>query len=326
MSRFNRIRTWSIAGIALLAAAGFGILASHSLAADKKLVVGFSQVGAESGWRSANTDSIKGEAAKRGITLRFSDAQQKQENQIAALRTFANQHVDVIMFSPVVETGWEPVLREIKAKKIPVIISDRRADVTDDSLYATFIGSDFVEEGRRAGNWLAKYTGGKAVIAELEGTPGSAPANDRKKGFAEVIARYPGMKVVWSQTGEFTRAKGKEAFEAFLKTPEAKDVTVLFAHNDDMALGAIQAMEDAGKKPGKDIIIVSMDSVKPALEAILAGKLNCSVECSPLLGPKLFDAAEAISAGKPVEKRLVVDETVFDASNVTQAVIDARQY
>src|SRR3954466_12132846 len=157
----------------------------------KKIVVGFSQIGAESGWRTANTDSIKSEAAKRGIELVFSDAQQKQENQIKALRSFIAQGVDVIAFSPVVETGWEPVLQEIKKAKIPVILSDRAVDVSDNSLYVTFIGADFIEEGRRAGNWLAKASGGKAMIAELVGTPGSAPAIDRKKGFEEVLTKYP---------------------------------------------------------------------------------------------------------------------------------------
>src|SRR4051794_5978408 len=162
-----------------------------TLAADK-LTVGFSQIGAESGWRTANTESIKAEAAKRGINLKFADAQQKQENQIKALRSFIAQGVDVIAFSPVVETGWQPVLTEIKKAKIPVVLTDRAVKVTDDSLYVTFIGSDFVEEGRRAGEWLAKTSNGKAVIAELVGTPGSAPAIDRKKGFEEVLAKYPG--------------------------------------------------------------------------------------------------------------------------------------
>src|SRR6516165_10697598 len=191
-----------------------------------KLVVGFSQIGAESGWRTANTESIKAEAKKRGIDLKFSDAQQKQENQIKALRSFIAQGVDVIAFSPVVETGWEPVLKEIKKAGIPVILSDRAVDVSDDSLYVTFIGSDFVEEGRRAANWLAKASGGKAVIAELVGTPGSAPAIDRKKGFEEVLAKYPDMKIVKSQSGDFTRAGGKEVMESFLKNPDAKEITV----------------------------------------------------------------------------------------------------
>ncbi|MGA7901867.1 MAG: substrate-binding domain-containing protein, partial [Terrimicrobiaceae bacterium] len=159
--------------------------------ADKKIVVGFSQIGAESGWRTANTESIKSEAAKRGIDLKFADAQQKQENQIKALRSFIAQDVDVIAFSPVVETGWEPVMQEIKKAGIPVVLSDRAVKVSDDSLYVTFIGSDFVEEGRRAANWLAKATNGKAVIAELVGTPGSAPAIDRKEGFEEVIKNHP---------------------------------------------------------------------------------------------------------------------------------------
>jgi simple sugar transport system substrate-binding protein len=293
--------------------------------APKKLVIGFSQVGSESGWRAANTDSFQSEAAARGIDLRFSDAQNVQDNQFRALRAFAAQKVDLIVFSAVVETGWEPVLQDVKAAGIPVIIEDRRADVPDD-LYASFIGSDFVLEGKRAGEWLAKHTNGKATIAVLEGKTGSAPANDRKKGFADAISAYPDMKIIWSQTGNFERASGKEAFDAFLKTPDAKKVTALFAHNDDMAIGAIQAMEEAGITPGKDITIVSIDGVHDALAAILAGKLNCSVECTPLLGPKVFDMAKLVLEGLPVDKRIVVDESVFDATNVTQAVLDGRKY
>ena len=301
------------------------LCASVSFAADKKVVVGFSQIGAESGWRTANTDSIKSEAAKRGIELKFADAQQKQENQIKALRSFIAQGVDVIAFSPVVETGWQPVLTEIKKAKIPVVLTDRSVKVTDDSLYVTFIGSDFVEEGRRAANWLAKASNGKAVIAELVGTPGSAPANDRKKGFEEVLAKNPGMKIVKSQSGDFTRAKGKEVMEAFLKSPDAKQLTALFAHNDDMALGAIQAMEEAGIKPGKDILIVSIDGVKGAFEAMAAGKLNCTVECNPLIGPQLFDAVEAIMAKKQLPKRTTVEEGVFEQSQAA-AELPKRKY
>jgi ABC-type sugar transport system substrate-binding protein len=299
--------------------------ASVSSAAPKKIVVGFSQIGAESGWRTANTESIKSEAAKRGIDLKFADAQQKQENQIKALRSFIAQGVDVIAFSPVVETGWEPVLREIKKAKIPVVLSDRAVKVTDDSLYVTFIGSDFIEEGRRAGQWLAKASGGKAVIAELVGTPGSAPANDRKKGFEEVLAKNPGMKIVKSQSGDFTRAKGKEVMESFLKSPDAKQLTALFAHNDDMALGAIQAMEEAGIKPGKDILIVSIDGVRGAFEAMAAGKLNCTVECNPLIGPQLFDAVEAIMAKKQLPKRTSIQEGVFEQSQAA-AELPKRKY
>src|SRR5689334_8841721 len=291
----------------------------------KKVTVGFSQIGAESGWRTANTDSIKSEAAKRGIDLKFADAQQKQENQIKALRSFIAQGVDVIAFSPVVETGWQPVLTEIKKAKIPVVLTDRSVKVTDDSLYVTFIGSDFIEEGRRAGEWLAKASGGKAVIAELVGTPGSAPANDRKKGFEQVLAKNPSMKIVKSQSGDFTRAKGKEVMESFLKSPDAKSITALFAHNDDMALGAIQAMEEAGIKPGKDILIVSIDGVKGAFEAMAAGKLNCTVECNPLIGPQLFDAVEAIMAKKELPKRTVVEEGVYEQQQAA-AELPKRKY
>ena len=292
--------------------------------AKKKIVVGFSQVGAESGWRTANTQSIRSEAEKRGIDLRFADAQQKQENQIKAIRTFIAQGVDVIMFSPVVEPGWEPVLQEAKKAGIPVILADRAVDVSDESLYVTFIGSDFVEEGRRAAEWMAKKMNGKAVIAELQGTPGSAPAIDRKRGFEEEMKKYPGMKIVISQTGDFTRAKGKEVMEAFLKSPEGAGITALYAHNDDMALGAIQAIEAAGKKPGTDITIVSVDGVKGAFEAMVAGKLNCTVECNPLLGPTLFDAAEAVAAGKTVPKRIVTKEGVYDQTQAKELIADRK--
>jgi ABC-type sugar transport system substrate-binding protein len=291
----------------------------------KKITVGFSQIGAESDWRKANTQSIKDEAAKRGIQLVFSDAQQKQENQIKALKSFIAQGVDVIAFSPVVEAGWEPVLKEIKQAGIPVVLTDRAVDTSDSSLYVTFIGSDFVEEGRRAARWLAEKTGGKAVIAELVGTVGSAPANDRKKGFEEVLAGHPGMKIIKSQSGDFTAAKGKEVMEAFLKSPDAKSITALFAHNDQMALGAIQAMEDAGVKPGKDIIIVSIDGVRAAFEAMVAGKLNCTVECNPLIGPQLFDAVAAIVEKKSLPKRTVMEEGVFDESKAA-AALPSRQY
>ena len=292
---------------------------------DGRIVVGFSQIGAESAWRTANTASIKAEAERRGIELRFADAQQKQENQIKAIRSFIAQGVDVIAFSPVVETGWEPVLREAQTAGIPVVLSDRAVDVTDESLYVTFIGSDFVEEGRRAGRWLLEATGGEAVIAELQGTPGSAPAIDRKTGFEEVLADHPGMRIVKSQSGDFTRAKGKEVMESFLKSPEGASLTALYAHNDDMALGAIQALEEAGVEPGEDILIVSVDAVRGAFEAMVAGKLNCTVECNPLIGPQLFDAVEAIVAGQSVPRRVVTEEGVFTQETAAEDIL-TRQY
>ena len=179
-----------------------------------RVVVGFSQIGAESGWRTANTRSIKEEAARRGIDLRFADAQGQQPNQIKALRAFIAQRVGAIAFSPVKATGWEPVLREAQRAGIPVLLTDREVEVSDPSLYATFIGSDFVLEGRMAAEWLAKKTGGKALIAELQGTPGSSPAIDRKRGFEEVLAAWPEMRIIKSQSGDFERAKGKEVFES----------------------------------------------------------------------------------------------------------------
>jgi ABC-type sugar transport system substrate-binding protein len=310
---------------ALTTLAVLGLINTSVFAADKKLVVGFSQVGAESGWRTANTDSIKSEAAKRGIDLHFSDAQQKEENQIKAIRSFIAQGVDVIAFSPVVETGFEPVLQEAKKAGIPVVLSDRAVKVSDPSLYKCFLGSDFIEEGKRAGNEAIKLTDGKAGIAELVGTVGAAPAIDRAKGFREAIASHPDMKIILSQSGDFTRAKGKEVMEAFLKSPEAKQITLLFAHNDDMALGAIQAMEEAGIKPGQDIKIVSIDGVKGAFEAMKDGKLNVTVECNPLLGPQLFDIIEKVAKGESVPARVVSQEGVYEQAQAAEE-LPKRQY
>jgi galactofuranose transport system substrate-binding protein len=295
--------------VASLLVAGLPIPAA--LAADK-IVLGFSQIGAESEWRTANSESIKASAKEAGIELKFSDAQQKQENQIKAIRSFIAQKVDVIAFSPVVESGWGTVLREAKAAKIPVILSDRAVDEKDDTLWVTFMGSDFTEEGRKAGRWLLEnYKGqGDVNIVELQGTVGSAPAIDRKKGFEEVIKTQPRFKIIRSQTGDFTRAKGKEVMEAFLKA-EGKKINVLYAHNDDMAIGAIQAIEEAGMQPGKDIYIISIDAVKGAFQAMMAGKLNVSVECSPLLGPQLMAAVKDLKAGKTLPRRIVTQEGIF---------------
>ena len=299
----------------LLGAAILGAVSFPAFAA-KPLVIGFSQVGAESEWRTANTRSIKESAKAAGVTLRFADAQQRQENQVKAIRSFIAQRVDIIAFSPVVESGWETVLREAKNAKIPVILTDRAVNVSDPSLYATLIGSDFVEEGRRAARWLverAKKTPERTFnIVELQGTVGSAPAIDRKKGFEEVIKTNPKLKIVRSQTGDFTRTKGKEVMEAFLKA-QGKSIDVLYAHNDDMAIGAIQAIEEAGLKPGVDILVISIDGVKGAFQAMTAGKLNVTVECNPLLGPQLMAIARDVAAGKPVPKRIAVKEGVFTA-------------
>ena len=312
---------------AALAAASVTGALPLSAFAQKKIVLGFAQVGAESEWRTANTESIKSAAQEAGIELKFSDAQQKQENQIKAIRSYIAQKVDVIAFSPVVETGFETVLREAKAAKIPVVLTDRSVNVKDDSLYVTFMGSDFTEEGRKAGRWLVekmKGNPGPVNIVELQGTVGSAPAIDRKKGFEEIIKADPKFKVIRSQTGDFTRAKGKEVMEAFLKA-EGKKINVLYAHNDDMAIGAIQAIEEAGMKPAKDIVIISIDAVKGAFEAMMAGKLNVSVECSPLLGPQLMSAVKDIKDGKPVPKRIITKEGIFPME-IAAAEFPKRKY
>ncbi len=317
-----------VAAAALLAACSGG-KDDKAPAADgaKQITLGFSQIGAESEWRTANTTSVQSAAAEAGITLRFSDAQQKQENQIKALRSFIAQRVDVIAFSPVVETGWETVLREAKAANIPVILTDRAVEVSDETLYLSLIGSDFVEEGRKAGRWLLenkKDVAGDINIVELQGTVGSAPANDRKKGFAEIVNTDPRFKIIRSQTGDFTRAKGKEVMEAFLKA-EGKKINVLFAHNDDMAIGAIQAIEEAGFKPGTDITIISIDGVKGAFEAMIAGKLNVTVECSPLLGPQLMAAVKDVVAGKQIPRRIVTEESVFPMETAAE-ILPTRKY
>lgn len=293
-------------------------------ASGKKIKVGFAQTGAESAWRTANTDSMKSEAAKRGIDLRFSDAQGKQENQIKAVRSFITQGVDAIVLAPLVETGWDPVLREAKRAKIPVILTDRTIQTADESLYATFIGSDFYEEGRMAADWLAKHVNGKGNIVELQGTPGSAPANERRKAFADAIKKYPGLKIVDSQSGEFERSRGKQVMEAFLKK-HGKAINIVYAHNDDMALGAAQAIEEAGLKPGKDITLVSIDAIGEAVKAVAEGRLNCTVECSPLFGPTVYDTVAKLLAGEKVPKKMFNKDELFDATNAAKA-LPSRKY
>ena len=293
---------------------------------DGKIVLGFSQVGAESGWRTANTQSIKEAAAAAGIELKFDDAQQKQENQIKALRSYIQQGVDVIAFSPVVESGWDTVLKEVKDAGIPVILTDRAVDSADTTLYKTFIGSDFVKEGRLSGEWLVnEYKGatGTVNIVELQGTTGSAPANDRKKGFADAIAANPNLKVIASQTGEFTRAKGKEVMEQFLQANS--DIDVLFAHNDDMGLGALDAITAAGKTPGVDIKIITIDAVKDGMQALADGKFNFIAECSPLLGPQLMDLVKKVHAGETIPTRIETEETTFTPEQA-KAALPTRKY
>jgi len=291
---------------------------------DEELVVGFSQVGAESGWRTANTKSIQSSFEDAGIELKFSDAQGKQENQIKAIRSYIQQQVDVIAFSPVVESGWDTVLKEAKDAGIPVVLTDRSVDSKDDSLYESFLGSDFILEGERAGDWVnTEFADADSVkVVELQGTTGAAPANDRAEGFRNKVID-PKFEIVASQTGDFTRAGGKQVMEAFLKAHPQIDL--VYAHNDDMGLGAIEAIEAAGKVPGADIKIVTVDAVKDGMTALSEGKINFIVECSPLLGDQLVEIAEKVAAGEEVEKRIVTEEGTFTQEQAIEALSD-RQY
>jgi len=291
---------------------------------DGDLVVGFSQVGAESGWRTANTKSIQSSFEDAGIELKFSDAQGKQENQIKAIRSYITQQVDVIAFSPVVESGWDTVLKEAKDAGIPVVLTDRSVDSKDDSLYESFLGSDFILEGERAGDWVnTEFADASSVkVVELQGTTGAAPANDRAEGFRNKVTD-PKFEIVASQTGDFTRAGGKQVMEAFLKAHPQIDL--VYAHNDDMGLGAIEAIEAAGKVPGTDIKIVTVDAVKDGMTALSEGKINFIVECSPLLGDQLVEIAEKVAAGEEVEKRIVTEEGTFTQEQAIEALPD-RQY
>jgi simple sugar transport system substrate-binding protein len=296
---------------------------SSGLKTYSELVVGYSQIGAESEWRTGNTASIQEAAAALGVELLFSDAQQKQENQIKAIRTFIAQQVDVIGVSPVVETGWESVFQEAKDAGIPVILVDRRAMVSED-LYATYLGSDFLEEGRNAGRIMVDLLGGQANIVELVGTEGSAPAIDRYNGFREILKDYPEMKIIASKSGDFTRALGKEVMEEFLNT-YGDQIDALYSHNDDMAIGAIRAIEAYGLKPGKDIKIVSIDAIRDAFQAMVDGKLNATVECNPLLGPQFFELALKVVNGEEVPKRIPSEESIFFPENAAD-ILPTRKY
>jgi len=280
--------------------------------AHRKPVLGFAQVGNESMWRAANSESIRTSAEEAGVELRFENAEGSQQKQIDIIRSFIAQKVDVIAFSPLIETGWDEVLKEARDAGIPVICSDRWVKVKDDSLYTTFIGSDFDEEGRRAARWLMDKMKDRAVvnIVELQGTIGSAPAIDRKAGFEEIIKNSSRFRIIASESGDFTQEGGKAVMKKFLEQ-NGKNIDAVYAHNDDMAFGAIEAIEEYGLKPGKDIIIVSIDGVKRAFQEMAAGRLNCTVECNPLLGPQLMKAVKDYMEGKGLPVRIITSEEVF---------------
>jgi len=298
--------------------------------AKKLITVGYAQVGAESDWRTANTESFKSTFTEaNGYKLIFDDAQQKQENQIKAIRNFIQQDVDYIVVAPVVETGWDTVLAEAKKAGIPVILSDRMMTVSDPSLYLAWVGGNFYKEGQDAVAWLNNYLKANKMdnkdlnVVILQGTIGSSAQVGRTKGELEGIAKNPHLKLVGQQTGEFTQAKGQEVMESFLKA-NAK-IDVVFSENDNMSFGAIDAIKAVGKKPGKDIIIISYDAVKEGFNRMIAGEINADAECNPLHGPRVDEIIKALQAGKTVEKVQYVTEGVFDQSNAAK-ILPTRKY
>jgi ABC-type sugar transport system substrate-binding protein len=287
--------------------------------ANKVITVGFAQTGSESGWRAANTLSMKTAfSAKNGFKLIFNAADNKPENQIAAVHSFINQGVDAIVIAAVVTTGWDDVLKEAKAAKIPVILEDRTIDA-DPSLYASWIGDDFKKEGVTAGTWAAKEAGSTPTnMVVLEGTTGSAPAIDRATGFSSAIGST-GIKTLDSQTGNFTRADGKTVMEGFLQK-YGNTINLLFAQNDDMGLGALDAIKAAGLTPGKDIKIVTIDGTHDGLTALSQGEFNYVVECNPLLGDKVASVVKDVLAGTKVDKAYTAVDGAFDQAQATAAL------
>ena len=287
----------------------------------KDMVLCFPQLGAESDWRTANTASMKDTAQQLGIKqLIFSDAQQHQENQISAIRSCIQQGVNVIALPPVVETGWDAVLTEAKNAGIPVIVVDRSV-TADPSLYAAHLGSDMVIEGQRSAEQMNKLLPNGGTIVELSGTTGSGAANGRAQGFREKL--NPNIKIIDSQTGNFTRAEGKPVMEAFLKKYAGK-IDGAFIHNDDMAIGAIEAMKAAGLKPG-DVKVVSVDGTRGGFQAMVDGWVQADVECNPLLGPQVFDNALKLMNGATVDKNQLTNESVFFPDKA-QELLPTRKY
>jgi galactofuranose transport system substrate-binding protein len=293
----------------------------------RKITMGFSQLGSESEWRKANTASIQEAAREAGIDLLFANAEQSQVSQFDAIRSFVEQKVDVIAIAPVVEKGWEPILRDVKQAGIPVIIIDRLVEVSDPTLYVSFISSDFYEEGKKAGKYvldkIAKLPGTVGMV-ELKGTEGSTPSIARGLGFRDVIEQRTGIHILQSEYAGFTFEEGKKVMASLLQS-HGKKIQVLYSHNDDMAIGAIEAIEEFGLRPGKDIIIVSVDGTRRALEKLLEGKINSVVECSPLLGPNLVQAVKELMDGRILPKRIVTPETIFTGATAEKEIA-TRKY
>ncbi len=306
------------------ASSGDGGDAGGDAGGDGEITVGFAQTGSESGWRSANTESMKAAFSKEnGFNLIFNAADNDPAAQIAAVRDFINQGVDAIVIAPIVSDGWDDVLEEAKSANIPVVLEDRTVSAPDD-LYASWVGLDFRNEGVMAGEWAAENFTEATNMVVLEGTTGSAPANDRAEGFDEAIEGTP-IEKIDSQTGDFTRDGGKTVMEGFLQKYGVDGIDLVYAHNDDMALGAIEAIEAAGAKPGEDIKIISIDAVKDGMLALIDNKINFIVECNPLLGELAAGIVKDVLAGETVDKTYYVTDLSFTPEEAAK-VIDERLY
>ena len=281
--------------------------------------VGFAQTESNNPWRIAQTKSMQDEARKRNWQLVYTDAAGSAAKQVADVNSMIAQKVDTIFLAPREEKPLIPAVMAAKRAGIPVILLDRSVDPSlakPGEDYITFIGSDFIEEGRRAGEWLTKTMNGKANIIELQGTTGSSPANDRRTGFANFIKNHPDMKIVASQSGDFARDKGRQVAETLLQSNPTANA--IYAHNDEMAIGAIAALEAAGKKPGQDVTIVSIDGTRDALQAIIDGKMGATVECSPFFGPAAFDTLVRYANGETIPPKIINEDRFFDKTNASQ--------
>ena len=353
--RKNWTRVVVAVGLVFLAVAGGIVLANANKVINKTekkdeetplISIGFSQVGAESEWRTGNSISIKTTfSQKRGYDLIFKDAQQQQEQQIKAIRGFIQQDVNYIVLAPVTETGWDTVLKEAKDADIPVIIVDRMIDVSDDSLYTAWVGSNFKMEGQKACEWLNAYAEAKGMkevnIAHIQGTIGASAQIGRTEGLEEAAKEY-GWNIVAQQTGEFTQAKGQEVMESMLKQHD--NINVVYCENDNEAFGAIDAIEAAGKTvgPDGDILVMSFDTTNAGLTDTLSGKIICDTECNPLHGPRVEEIIKKLEDGKDVDKKAYVEEEMFayddtvksvkvddkdyDVTKITQEILDKRAY
>jgi simple sugar transport system substrate-binding protein len=285
------------------------------------MILGFSQIGAESAWRNCNTRSVLEAAEEAGIQLLFSNAEQKQENQIKAIRSFIAYQVDVIVFVPIVSRGWENVLQEAKEAGIPVLVADRKIDIQDESLYDGFIGTDSVREGREAGKFLLEKfkdsplgASNSIRIIELSGTIGSSAAIGRAQGFREVLTEFPPgehprFEIIYSESGDFMRSKGYELMRSVLQNFTGIDV--IFSHNDGMTLGVLDAMKEKNLKPGTDIVIVTVDAEQAVIDALKRGEVNCVIECNPKQGPEIMKLAQKLAKGETIPRQIHVEETVF---------------